>query len=243
MPQLELSRKLLACRSEPGMNPGKLFDYLDGNLPDEERARIDRQLATDKHLQRELAVAREIHKGMRDSEGDIAPHLEDMEQRERAGRLGRMVATIFVGLVLANVIIGIAFIIGKHKPDKRPSPEVRDQVTAALNKAAEAALPPPTLADTVELFAVAGERDALADKVVAAAAQAGGSAAKALPNERTATVIAELPTAREKDFRDALVPLGAPPPPIELQSTPAANAPAKKLLQVEIKDRPPAGAR
>ena len=47
------------------MNPDKLFDYLDGRLPGAERAALEQQLISDKQLQRELALAREIHAGMR----------------------------------------------------------------------------------------------------------------------------------------------------------------------------------
>ena len=46
------------------MNPDKLFDYLDGRLPAAERAALEEQLISDRQLQRELAVARQIHAGM-----------------------------------------------------------------------------------------------------------------------------------------------------------------------------------
>jgi anti-sigma factor RsiW len=42
------------------MNPDKLFDYLDGRLPAPERAALEKQLISDRQLQRELAVARQI---------------------------------------------------------------------------------------------------------------------------------------------------------------------------------------
>jgi anti-sigma factor RsiW len=224
------------------MNPDKLFDYLDGNLPEYEREQVEQQLAVDSQLQRQLAMAREIHKGMRKHQSRevlIAP--EDFEE-QRAGRIGRRVATAFIVLVMVNVFIGIAFIIGKHRPAKPPNPEVRQQITESLQKAAADAMPPPTLADEIVMSASAAERDALADKVVAAAAQVGGSAAKALPNEHTSTVIVEMPASRENDFRMALVPLGAVPPPLETQSSPAPDGPANKLLQVQINERQPTPA-
>ena len=46
------------------MNPDKLFDYLEGRLPATERAALEKRLVSDKQLQRELAVARQIHAGM-----------------------------------------------------------------------------------------------------------------------------------------------------------------------------------
>src|SRR5205823_9348172 len=48
----------------PTMNPDKLFDYLDGRLPAAERAELEEQLISDRQLQRELAIARQIYAGM-----------------------------------------------------------------------------------------------------------------------------------------------------------------------------------
>ncbi|HET6886578.1 MAG TPA: hypothetical protein VFH87_01520, partial [Candidatus Udaeobacter sp.] len=60
------------------MNPDKLFDYLEGNLPPAERAALEEQLISDKQLQRELAVARQIHAGMRgDSREVLLPPTQD----------------------------------------------------------------------------------------------------------------------------------------------------------------------
>ena len=43
------------------MNPDKLFDYLEGRLSPKERSALEKQLMSDKQLQREFAVARQIH--------------------------------------------------------------------------------------------------------------------------------------------------------------------------------------
>src|SRR5438477_34936 len=59
------------------MNPDKLFDYLEGRLPAPERAALEDRLMSDKQLQRELAVARQIHAGMRgDSREVVVPPLK-----------------------------------------------------------------------------------------------------------------------------------------------------------------------
>lgn len=214
------------------LNPDKLFDYLDGNLPAYEREQLEEQLANDPQLQRELAIARRIHKGMRgDSQEVIAP--PDPRELERGRKIGGRVGAAFAALVLLNVFIGVFFIIHGHQP-KNVSDEARKQIAASLERAAANALPPPTLADEIVITTSSAERNALADKIVAAAEQVGGSAAKALPNEHSTTVIAELPTNRESEFRAALVPLGAlARPPI----TPAPDAPPKKLLEVHINER------
>src|SRR6266851_5335432 len=51
--------------SRCNMNPDKLFDYLDGKLSETERAALEERLTSDQQLQREIAVARRIHAGMR----------------------------------------------------------------------------------------------------------------------------------------------------------------------------------
>ena len=43
------------------MNPDKLFDYLDGKLPDHERKAVEERLMSDPTARREFDVARRIH--------------------------------------------------------------------------------------------------------------------------------------------------------------------------------------
>src|SRR5207253_11328545 len=88
------------------MNPDKLFDYLEGKLSPSERAEMEERLMSDSQLQRELAIARQIHADMRDSReilGVAGPTLE-----ERAAVLGRRIAIAFAVLVFANVAFGIS---------------------------------------------------------------------------------------------------------------------------------------
>ena len=73
------------------MNPEKLFDYLEGKLSETERVRLEEQLAADPQLQRELAIAREMH---RRSRGSREVLLEDEEPEIPApskplGQIGR----------------------------------------------------------------------------------------------------------------------------------------------------------
>jgi hypothetical protein len=194
------------------MDPEKLFDYLEGNLGAAERAQFEERLATDPQLQRELAIAREMHRrspGAREVVGES----EDIEIPLPSGKLGRRVATAFALLVLLNVLVGIAFIIGKKKSEKPADVRatelaIRQQLTASLQKAAETALPAPTLAaNEIHLFAPPNEREALANNVVMLAAQCGGSAAKAPADYAGITVLADLPASREDEFRRALAPL------------------------------------
>ena len=195
------------------MNPEKLFDYLEGNLAALERAQLESQLATDPQLQRELAIAREMHRRSRGSR-EVIGETEDMDIPLSPGnKLGRRVATAFAFLVLINVLVGIAFIIGRKKPEdptdlRARELAIRQQLTASLQKAAETALPPPTLAaNEILLSASPNECEALANNVVMLAIQCGGSAAKAPADDTGITVLADLPASREDEFRRALAPL------------------------------------
>lgn len=140
--------------------------------------------------------------------------------------LHEILDTAFALLVLLNVLVGIAFIIGQKKSEKPTDLRarelaIREQLTASLQKTAEAALPAPTLAaDEIHLFASANEYESIANNVVMLATHCGGSAAKAPADDTGITVLAELPANREEEFRHALAPLvqadfSSPTPPKE----------------------------
>ena len=103
------------------MSPEKLFDYLEGNLPEAERAQLEQQLASDPQLQRELAIAREMHKRSRGSR-EVLGESDDQEiPSPESGKLGRRVAALLLmfagaaagmlllrhGLVLPLVVSGV----------------------------------------------------------------------------------------------------------------------------------------
>ncbi len=46
------------------MNPDKLFDYLDGKLPPNERTELEERFMSDPQARKELAIAREVHSNM-----------------------------------------------------------------------------------------------------------------------------------------------------------------------------------
>lgn len=194
------------------MTPEKLFDYLEGNLDAAERAQLEARVPNDPQLQRELAIAREMHRRSRGSR-EVLGESDDLEIPPPSGKLGRRLIAVFALLVLVNVLVGIAFIVGKKKSEKPADLRVRElamrqQLTASLQKTAETTLPAPTLAaDEIHLSASANEREALANNVVMIATQCGGSAAKAPADDSGITVLADLPANREDEFRRALAPL------------------------------------
>src|ERR1043166_10115048 len=99
------------------MNPDKLFDYLEGRLPATERAALEQRLISDKQLQRELAVALQIHTGMRgDSREVILPARSEVTEQSRKTAL--RVGTAFIILMALNVGFGY-WLIGKEGNKKK----------------------------------------------------------------------------------------------------------------------------
>src|SRR4051812_13539300 len=172
------------------MRPEKLFDYLEGKFSAEESAAFEQQLANDPQLQRELAIAREMHRRSRGSREVLGE--QDPEIPLPIKPIGRRLVTAFAALVLLNVLVGIAFIIGKKNGTgelRSREAATRQQLEASLQKTAESSLPLPTIGDEIRLSAAASERERLADNVMLLAKQCGGSAAKAPPDERGVTVV------------------------------------------------------
>jgi anti-sigma factor RsiW len=217
------------------MNPEKLFDYLEGNVSETERAQLEARIAADPQLQRELEIAREMHRRSRGSR-EVMLEGDEPELPSPPKPLGRRVATAFAALVLLNVLIGIAFIIGKKGDSgERRALEAatRKQVAESLQKSAETSLPLPSIGDDIYLPAVVGERERVAESVIVLATQAGGSAAKAPPDDQRITVIVDLPSTRADEFRRSLAPLApadySPPPP-----DPSAAPDKQAIMQVRI---------
>ncbi|HEY2139515.1 MAG TPA: hypothetical protein VGH00_05505, partial [Chthoniobacterales bacterium] len=207
------------------MSPEKLFDYIDGNLPVEERAAIEEQVAADPQLQRELAIAREMHRRSRGSR-EVLLENEDPEIPQPPKPIGRRVITAFAALVLLNVLVGIAFIIGKKNgPGELRAREAatRQQLEASLQKTADSSLPLPTIADEIFLSAAPTERERIADNIILLAKQCGGSAAKAPPDDKSITIVVDLPSTRADEFRRALGPLAPPDYAPRPESSPSAD--------------------
>jgi len=229
-----------ACGSR--MNPEKLFDYLEGKLPEAEQRQLEQRLATDPQLQRELAIAREMHRRSRGSR-EVVLEGDDAEIPLPPKPLGRRVATAFAFLVVLNVLVGIAFIIGKKGERtgelRAREAATRQQLVSSLQKTAETSLPLPTIADEVYLPAAVAERDRIADNVIMLAKQSGGSAVKAPPDDKgITTVVIDLPSNRADEFRHSLVPL-ASADYSPLPTDKSASLEKRTIMQVRIGDPTP----
>ena len=217
------------------MSPEKLFDYLEGKFGDEERAAFEERLATDPQLQRELDIAREMHRRARGSREVLGDQDPDIPLPAKG--LGRKVITAFAALVLLNVIVGILFIIGKKSGtgELRAREEAtRQQLASTLQKTAENSMPLPTIGDEIRLPATMTERDRIANNVIQLAQQAGGSAAKAPPDDKGVTIVIDLPSTRADEFRHSLAPLA--PPEYSPAPEPSPAAAKRTILQVRVGD-------
>jgi anti-sigma factor RsiW len=227
------------------MNPDKLFDYLDGKLSPAEREQVEQRLATDSQLQRQLAVAREIHRGMSGSREVIVPS-SDQAAAERGGRLGRRVATAAAILVFANVAIGLIVIAGKNKnrsSDYVREAQIREQLTASLGAAAQNALPAPTFAEEeLKITAPRADWDQIAEKILAGATAFGGSAAKGLPDQSVMTVLVDIPSSRNAEFRQVLTsasrvsPMPAIAPGVKGEPPRSEGKNERTIVQVRISE-------
>ena len=207
------------------MNPDKLFDYLDGRLPEAERAALEERLISDKQLQRQFAVARQIHAGIRgDSREIILPPSPDVS--EQGHKMAIRIGVAFMVLMFVNVGIGLWFIF-KHESSNPNRPlleaQMREQIAKSIERAATLT-PAPNALGVSEITVPTGNGrlDAVADEVVAIVSRFGGTATKGVPDRGRVSVLVDVPTSRELDFRNALASIGG-----EISAPPAASSPER----------------
>jgi hypothetical protein len=228
------------------MNPDKLFDYLEGRLSPKERAALEQQLMSDEQLQREFAVARQIHAGMRgDSREVVLPAPPDVPEQGR--KMAIRIGVAFMVLMFVNVGIGLWFIFRHETQNPNRAlleAQAREQIRKSLQQAAATALTPsPSLGvSEITISAAQGRLDIVANEVVALAGKLGGSATKGLPDEHRIGVLVDIPSNRESEFRTAIGSVvrekpGSPIPATTGQETPGPTTPAtaeKKSFVVQI---------
>jgi hypothetical protein len=189
------------------MNPDKLFDYLDGRLAPSERAALEERLMSDKQLQREFAVARQIHAEMRGySQEVILPAPPDVS--EQGHKMAIRIGVAFMVLMLVNVGIGLWFIFRhESKNPNRPllEAQMREQIAKSIERAA-ALTPAPNVLGVTEITipAETGKLDSVADRMVAIVSELGGSATKGVPDAGRLSILVDLAASRESEFRAAV---------------------------------------
>ena len=193
------------------MNPDKLFDYLDDRLTSSERAALEEQLMSDKHLQREFAVARQIHAGMRgDSQEVVLPVPPDVSEQGR--KMAIRIGVAFMVLMFVNVGIGLWFIFRhESKNPNRPllEAQMREQIAKSIERAAALTPAPNALGITeITIPAEKGKLDVIADRVVGTVRDLAGSATKGVPDGGRLSILIDLPANREPEFRAAVASIG-----------------------------------
>src|SRR4030095_11898312 len=168
-----------------------------------ERAALEEQLISDTQLQRELAVARQIHAGMRgDSREVLLPPQPDATEQGR--KMALRVGAAFIVLMAVNVGIGL-WLIARNET-KKPNRallerQMRDQSANSLEHAAATFTPAPLGVSEITVPAATGKLDAVADEVVAIASRFGASATKGLPDQGRLSVLVDVPSNRDPEFR------------------------------------------
>ena len=221
------------------MNPDKLFDYLEGRLSPDERAALEERLISDKQLQRELAMALQIHTGMRgDSREVLLPPRPDVTEQGR--KMALRVGTAFIILMTVNVGFGLWLIV-RHET-KNPNrtlleTQMRKQIAKSIERAAATLTPGPNALGISEITipAKTGKLDAVADQVVTIVSRFGGSATKGLADGGRLSILADLPSNRESEFRAAIASVGGQGPGSTTPATATVSPTAeKKSFVVQI---------
>jgi anti-sigma factor RsiW len=193
------------------MNPDKLFDYLEGRLPASERAALEERLISDKQLQRELAVARQIHAGMHgDSREVLLSSQPDVTEQGR--KMALRVGVAFIILMAVNVGFGLWLIV-RHET-RNPNralleTQMRQQIAKSLEHAAATFTPAPLGVSEITVAVVAGKLDTVANEVVTIASRLGGSATKGLQDRARLSVLVDVPANREREFRASITAISA----------------------------------
>ena len=163
---------------------------------------------SDKQLQRQLAVARQIHAGMHgDSREVVLPRPEIVSEQGR--KMAIRIGAAFMVLVFVNVGIGLWFIFRhESKNPNRPllEAQMREQIAQSIERAAATLSPTPNVLGVSEITVPAetGKVEAVADQVVAISSRLGGSATKGLQDHDRLTILIDVPANREQEFRGAI---------------------------------------
>jgi hypothetical protein len=218
------------------MSPDKLFDYLDGRLSASERANLEDRIISDPQLQRELAVARRIHANMRGDSREIVP--AENESAEHSRKLALRIGLMFIILTGINVGVGL-WLIARHE-NKNPNrvlleKQTREQITKSLEAAAATFTPLPSLGvSEITVSAATGRLDAVAEEIAAAGRRLGGEVTKGLPDEHRMTVLIDLPSNREAEFRAAIATITGGTATTALPSATRTPSREKKSFAVQI---------
>jgi hypothetical protein len=146
-----------------------------------------------------------------DSREVLLPPRPDVTEQSR--KMALRVGAAFIILMAVNVGFGL-WLIARHET-KNPNralleTQMREQIAKSIERAAATLTPAPNALGVSEITvpAATGKLDAVAHEVVTIASRFGGSATKGLPDQGRLTVLVDLPSNRESEFRAAIESIG-----------------------------------
>jgi len=147
------------------------------------------------------------------------------------------VGAAFIVLIAVNVGIGL-WLIARHET-KNPNrslleTQMREQIAKSLEHAAATFTPAPLGVGEIMVPAATGKLETVADEVVTIATRSGGSATKGLADQGRLSVLVDLPSSREAEFRAAISSMTGEAPPGSPTPATAAAANEKKSFVVQI---------
>jgi len=150
---------------------------------------------------------------------------------EQGRKMALRVGAAFIVLMAVNVAIGL-WLIARHET-KNPNralleKQMRDQIANSLEHAAATFTPALLGVDEITVPAPTGRLEIVADQVVTIASRLGGSAAKGVPDQGRLSVLVDVPSNREAEFRAAVSSITG-------KSTPTSTTPATTGATVEKK--------
>lgn len=190
------------------MNPDRLFDYLDGKLPEHDRRDLEEKLMSDAEARREFEVARRIHSATHGERGHLEILDEAARDQPRGPQAARQILLATLVLVAVNVCLGLLYIA--HHESTNPNralleKQSRDQLREALNRAAAGALTPPALGIAeMNVAADKGRTQIVAGEIAQLAKRFNGVATTGIPDQGGVEVLVEIAAKMATEFKDAL---------------------------------------
>jgi uncharacterized protein (UPF0261 family) len=160
-----------------------------------------------------------------DSREVLLPPRPDVTEQGR--KMALRVGTAFIILMAVNVGIGL-WLIARHET-RNPNralldTQMRKQITNSLENAAASFTPAPLGVGEIIVPAATGKLESVGDGVVTIATRVGGSATKGLADQGRLSVLVDLPSNREPEFRAAILSIMGEAP--MRSATPATTAAA-----------------
>jgi hypothetical protein len=148
-----------------------------------------------------------------DSREVLLPPQSDVTEQGR--KMALRVGVAFIILMAVNVGFGLWLIV-RHET-RNPNralleTQMREQIAKSLEHAAATLTPAPLGLSEITVPAAAGKLDTVANEVVTIASRLGGSATKGLQDHDRLSVLVDVPSNREQEFRAAIAAISATTP-------------------------------